>query len=187
MTAIVVNHLREMYQNIGTAVLYCSYNMDQLQTRVKLLGGLVRQLVSQKHTELEALQELYEACKKSGRPPTFAELSCCFEQIIGLYSQVFILIDAVDECGNAEAHALISEIQLLQARRPSAQLMLTFRPHVRIGGCFTRAREIEIRAGDGDLGHYLNCNMLRLSKRVHDTPALKEVAVSRIIRAAHGM
>jgi hypothetical protein len=186
MTAIVVNYLHSIAFDAGVAVLYCSY-MQQKQVREQLLAGLLRQLVHQQHYVSENVQALHTLCEKARRSPTFEELSSLLQHTAGTYSRLFIVIDALDECPTAERLALMSEIQRLQEFLPGIRFMATFRPHLILDNNFAHAEQLEIRADDSDLRHYVNCNISMLSPRVEETPWLKEAVVERITLAADGM
>jgi hypothetical protein len=186
MTAIVVNYLREKTSDAGVAVAYCSY-MQREHVQEKVLAGLLRQLVKQQHCSSEKVQTLFAACQRAVRLPTFDELSSLLQHVAGTYPRVFIVIDALDECPSADFLALVTESVRLQELLPTVQFLATFRPHLTFDNSNADSDELEIRASDSDLEHYLKCNISRLSRRVEETPLLKEAVVQGIIEAADGM
>ncbi len=189
MTAIVVHHLRSrlLGHDIGIAVLYCSYRMRDEQKKEKLMGALLRQLVTPKHSALEVLQALVEQCKAEGRRPTFDELSKLIQHVFNAYTKVYVIIDALDECASVEWSPLMAELQRLQAMLPAVRLMVTFRPQIDVKNNFLAVSKLEIRADDGDLERYIDNNIMHLSKYVVENPTLKKDVIQGIIKAADGM
>ncbi len=190
MAAIVVNHLRVAYssrEDIGVAVLYCSYSMRAEQTKEKLLAALLRQLVKPEHSASEKLETLFEQCEKAKRRPTFSELTGLLQYVAGTYSEVFVVVDALDECDAKEWCPIISELRHMQSLLPALKLLITFRPHVTITEDFTEAATMEICADSWDLEHYVNEQIPNLSKHVEENVSLREEVIQGIVKAADGM
>ncbi len=190
MTAIVVNNLLatcSTQDDAGVAVLYCSYNMREEQTKEKLLAGLVRHILKYEHSLSERLRTLHMRCVMEMRRPTFSELSSVLHFVASTYSSVFIAIDALDECASTQWRPLISEIRRLQDIHLGVRLMATFRPQIDFDDQHLNGEQLEIRATDLDLERFIHSNVSLLSKHVEETPALKKDVVQSIIKAADGM
>jgi hypothetical protein len=190
MTAIVINYLYVTYSrcdDIGVAVLYCSYGTREEQTKEKLLAGLIRQLVKHRHSESEILMTHYEKCKNAKRRPSFSELSDMLQYVAATYSKIFVVVDALDEYESTVWSPIISKLRRLQTLLPELGLMVTFRPHIAVAEEFSRAVNFEIRASSKDLEYYVARNMSRLSKRVEETQGLGDELIRGIVEAAGGM
>jgi Cdc6-like AAA superfamily ATPase len=190
MTAIAVNYLRERFANsddVGVAVVYCSYSIREEQTEEKLLAALLRQLVKPKHSESERFRTLYETCKRAERGPVFSELSSLLGEVTATYSTVYIVVDALDECEGTMWSTFLTEIQRVQALIPILKLMTTFRPHVAVAKELPETKRIEIRADSRDLERYVTEHISRLSKSIHETEGLQKEVVDGIVIAADGM
>jgi hypothetical protein len=190
MTAIVVNHLGDRFprrDEVGIAVLYFSYSMRGEQTKEKLLAGLLRQLVKREHCYSETVQSLYEQCKSAGRRPLLNDMVVLLDYVAGTFSQVFVVVDALDECEGTEWSPLVRELRGLQTMFPALRLMFTFRPHVVVLEKMANATTINIRAHPSDLEHYVVMQLSRLSKHVTETANLRRDVIQGIVKAADGM
>ncbi len=190
MSAIVVNWLGERFprrDEVGIAVLYCSYTMQEEQTKEKLVAGLLRQLVKREQFESEKVHSIYENCKSAGRRPKLTELAALLQHVAGAFSKAFVIVDALDECVGMEWSPLVSELRGLQALCPALRLMLTFRPHVTIADEMAEAAILNIRANPSDMEHYVAMQLWRLSKHVTETTELRREVVTGIVDAADGM
>ncbi len=169
MSAIAVNWLGERFprrNEVGIAVLYCSYSMQEEQTKEKLVAGLLRQLLKREQFETKKVHSIYEECKSARRRPNLKELATLLQHVAGGFSKAFVIVDALDECVGMEWSPLVSELRGLQAQCPALRLMITFRPHVTIAEKMPEAAILNIRADPNDLGHYVTMQLRRLSKHV---------------------
>jgi hypothetical protein len=190
MSAIAVNWLGERFprrDEVGIAILYCSYSMQEEQTKEKLVAGLFRQLVKREQIESETVHLIYEECKSAKRRPNLKELAAMLQHVAGAFAKVFVIVDALDECVGMERLPLVSELRDLQALVPTLRLMLTFRPHVTIADEMGEATILNIRADPSDLKHYVTMQLWRLSKHVTETAELRQEVVKGIVDAADGM
>lgn len=107
------------------------------------------------------------------------------------FSKAFILVDAMDEC--AEANGVRdSFLALLQGlvKEPNVRLMITSRPLTVVKTVFSSITEIEIQASDGDLRLFLETRVLdkpRLAPLVKADPVLKDRIIKTLISKAAGM
>jgi hypothetical protein len=190
MSAIAMNWLGERFprrDEVGIAVLYCSYSMQEEQSREKLVAALLRQLVKREQLESEKVHSIYEECKSAKRRPNLKELASMLQHVAGSFSKAFVIVDALDECVGMEWSPLASELRGLQALCPALRLMLTFRPHVTIAEKMGEATTLHILADPNDLKHYVTMQLWRLSKHVTETAELRQEVVKGIVDAADGM
>ncbi|KAF4470808.1 Ankyrin repeat domain-containing 50 [Fusarium albosuccineum] len=101
ITAIVVDHLSARFDgngSVGIAYLYCNYRQQQQQKAEHLLASLLRQLIHGQPYIPDCVQALYNRFKDRRRGLTFHEISTTLHTVIALYSRVYIVADALDEC-----------------------------------------------------------------------------------------
>jgi hypothetical protein len=190
MSAIEVNYLEKKFprrDEVGIAVLFCSYSMQEEQTKEKLLAGLLRQLVKRTHWGSEKLQTFHEQYKNAGKRPSFNDMVILFHHVAGTLSNLFVVVDALDECEGTNWSPLISELRRLQSLVPVLRLMITFRPHIAVAEELADAATLNIRADRGDLEHYVKMQLPRLSKHVTETANLREEVIKGIVDASDGM
>jgi hypothetical protein len=189
MTAIVVNYLRDKFSNhddVGIGFIYCSYGMQEEQTKEKLMAGFLRQLIKPEYFESDKVQTLYEQCKEAGRRPSFSELSNMLHDVTQTYSATYVIVDALDECG-PEWPLLISGFQHMQSLLTALRIMVTFRPHVDVAEKFADFVPFDIRARSWDLKQYVMGQLSLLSKHVKENSSLREEVIEGIANAADGM
>lgn len=189
LAAIVVQALRKRLPSHEKAVayLYCNYRMHEEQSAPNLVAGLAKQLLKPGHSSLQHVQTLIDECKRLPRLPTLDELSGVLRLVVGSYSSVFIVVDALDECERAERRRLLSQLRLLQSQMLNVHLLATSRPQLVLEDTFSDAVSLEIRAHPTDLEHYILSQVNRLSKHVERTVGLRNDVVRKVTDAADGM
>lgn len=104
MSSLMIDHLRTLQDDSlssGVAGIYCTYK--EPQTIANLLGSLLQQLV-------ERLDELPPSLSGE-RSLSSREISTALIEVFPKYDQIFLVIDALDEC--TSAIDLLKEIQKL--------------------------------------------------------------------------
>jgi hypothetical protein len=190
LASIVVNYLFHRFQrkeddiqddniqndySIGIAYLYCDFRRPQEQTLGNLLLSLLKQLVQEQPSVPDIIRVLYDRYKDKPLRPLPDEIIGALNSVTALYSRVFIIVDALDECPkHDECRArFLSEIFDLQAKT-RANLFATSRDIPEIREAFAESLSVEIRASDEDLGVYLDGNMSQLPAFDGRSPKLRE-------------
>ncbi|KAH0537365.1 hypothetical protein FGG08_005844 [Glutinoglossum americanum] len=176
------------HETIGIAYIYCDYRSRLDHTPVNLLASVLKQLLQEGHPISENLRKLYTHHINRATHPTVDELSKLLHSEMSRYSQVFILVDALDECSDSDGRRqlLLSKIHALQATN-NMNLMATSRPVPKIMQEFQQAIRLEIRASDGDVQRYLEGQMPRMASCVMRNINLQEIIKSNIIDVVDGM
>ncbi|KAL3450534.1 ankyrin repeat-containing domain protein [Aspergillus insuetus] len=195
ITATVVEHLTTDFQDTGSVAivhLYLSYQSATEQTLGNLLGSLVKQLLRQMQ-ELpdQQVRNMY-ADKLKENLPQVDEHMAALRYLVTMYSKVYIVVDALDECSDDPAGVqgrhrskLLAAIRELQLRG-CVNLLATARLIPDIEKMFTDCPSFEIRATDEDLDVYLNDCVAGITS-VTISPELKTDIVRRIKQAVDGM
>lgn len=191
ITAIVVNYLcMKFYKdtNIGVAYIYCNFKRNHEQTLQDLLLSILKQLSRCRLSTPNPVKSLYDLhnCHRT-RPPADEILRALYS-VTALYSNVFIITDALDECQvNQGCRKLfISELLRIQSKC-GVNIFATSRFVPDIQREFEKCLTLEIRASDQDVRRYLDAHMSMLPKCVSRNSDLQEKIISTICDAFDGM
>jgi hypothetical protein len=159
------------------------------QKAVDLIASLLQQLVQRGLVISDDIVSLYRHHSKKQTRPTLDELSKLLQSEVRRLSDVFIVIDALDECleGNHTGESFLAEIQKLQ---PTIHLLITSRHISTIEREFEKAARVEIRASHEDVRRYLEGRIEskgRLARLVKADPTLQATIVNTIAEKAEGM
>ncbi|KAL6803985.1 ankyrin repeat-containing domain protein [Trichoderma sp. SZMC 28012] len=191
MTAAVINDLFTRYKDdteIGISYLFCDYRKHNEQKAEDLVANLLKQLTQRRDMIPDCIQELYAECKKNPKRPSLSELSEAMRSICLLYSKVFIVIDALDECQTADGcrKYLLSTLFKLQ-EETNANFFATSRNIPEILEAFKQSSFLEISAKDEDVQKYLARNMGRLPSFVLRSLELQKEINTIISEISSGM
>lgn len=190
IAAIVTDHLWKAYQDddIGIAYLSCNYQRREEQRAVHLVAIILKQLIQERPSVSDSVNALYELHVERGTRPSFDELSKSLRSVLGHYSRVFIIIDALDECTDEDGtrNVLLSEIRSIQIQT-DVRLMVTSRPITSITKSFEDDLCLEIYASNEDVEQYLEGRMLRQSTRILQKPDLRQLISKSILENIDGM
>jgi Cdc6-like AAA superfamily ATPase len=191
LTSIVVENLDMRFQDnlsVGVAYLYCNFQRQDEQKAEDLLASLLKQLAQRQSSLPDSVKCLYERHKGKQTRPSLDEVSRTLSSVATLYSSVFIIVDALDECqvsGGCRAKFL-AEIFSLQAKY-GVNLFATSRLIPEITERFKESISLEIRASEEDVRRYLDGHMLQLPGFVIKSPELQEEIKTEIVRSVDGM
>ena len=191
LTSIVVSDLCHRFchdTTIGIAYIYCNFKRKHEQTLEDLLLNLLKQLAQSQFSLPNIIKDLYERHQKNRTRPLFNEICEALQSMTAIYSSVFIIVDALDECQTSDACRTIflSAIFTLQAKT-RANLFVTSRYIPNIKKEFEGSTLLEIQASEEDIRRYLDGNMLQLPGFVTRSPKLQEEIKATIVKAVHGM
>jgi len=160
LTAIMIDDLTIRFQNdssIGIAYLYCHFQRRDEQKAEDLFANLLKQLSQERRSLPESVKGLYDQHQVKRPRPPFDEIVKTLHDVAAMYSRIFIVVDALDECqvsGGCRMRFL-SEIFNLQAKC-GANLFATSRFLPDIIETFKGSILLEIRASNEDIRAYLD-------------------------------
>ncbi|TEY74291.1 hypothetical protein BOTCAL_0074g00210 [Botryotinia calthae] len=191
MTSIVVDHLSTKFDSdgsIGIAFLYCNYQQQHEQKTEHLLRNLLRQLIQGQSSIPDSVQALYNRHKGNRRQPSLNEISRILHSVTAIYSRVFVIVDALDECQDSDGcrKTFMEEILSLQAKI-GANLFATSRPIPEIIQKFAGGISLEIRACNEDVRLYLDGRLSQLPAFVRRYPKLQDEIKTEIVKTVDGM
>ena len=143
--------------DLTVAWLYCDYNAQQEQTVGNMMGAILKRLVGR-----EIPEDIQKAFQE-GRRPLLADLIRMLRIAIASLPQVFICIDALDECLSKNLLEVLESLRDIFRESPSTRIFLTGRPHV--GGdiqrYFPNTVAIPISPNTDDIRNYLEMRLNR--------------------------
>lgn len=160
-----------------------------MQTPVNLVASLVRSLILKEPVIPEDVKAVYENHILQGTRPSLSECSRLLQAVVGRFSKVFIVLDALDECpttGGARDD-LLAEIQKLQ---PGISLLVTSRDIPNIEHGLHGPYCLEVRAHDEDIKNYIKEHISSSNELMVYTrrdPKLYDDIITTIVGKAQGM
>jgi hypothetical protein len=191
LTSVVVKELNTRFQNdkrIGVAYLYCNFRQQDEQKAEDLLASLLKQLTQDQSSLPESVKSLYNNHKDKRTRPSFDEISRTLQSVAAMYSRVFIIVDALDECQVSDSCRMrfLSDIFNFQAKC-QANLFVTSRFIPEINKKFDESIRLEIRASNQDVQRYLDSHISQLPSCVLHSSELQDEIKAAIIKAFGGM
>jgi len=131
----VIDHLCDgpCDEDTTTAMFYCEFRDQQEQTTTNIMGAILKQLVVRGGV-LEGVRKAFQKAKNEvgGRGLRLPEIEQMLKQAVAILPQVFICIDALDECIPKHLLELLASLKYTLAESPRARIFVTGRPHVQV-------------------------------------------------------
>ena len=147
--------------DIAVAALYYDFSAQQEQTIINVMGNILKQLVGRGIPKY--IREAFQKGKGEigGRGPRLADLMGMLRIAIASLRQVFIRIDALDECLPKHLPELLKSLGDIVRESPTTRIFLTGRPHIRedIQRYLTKVVVIPISPNKGDIRNYLKMRL----------------------------
>jgi hypothetical protein len=191
LTSVVVEILYTRFQDdlsVGIAYIYCNFQRQDEQKAEDLLASLLRQLTQGLPSLPDTVKFLYDRHYAKRTRPSFDEISRSLQSVAALYSRVFIIVDALDECRASDGcrAGFLTEVFNLRAKC-RANLFATSRFIPEIMEKFDGSISLEIRASVEDVRRYVHSRISHLPSFVGRNPKLQEDIETEIVNAADGM
>jgi hypothetical protein len=134
------------------------------------------------------IKSLHNKHKDKGTKPLFNKLSRTLYVVAAMYSRVFIIVDALDECQESDncRTTFLSEIFNLQAKT-GANLFATSRFIPEVTEKFKGRPSREILASDEDVRRYLDGHMSPRRAFLRENLELQDEIKTKIVKAMKGM
>ena len=191
LSAIIIDDLSIRFRgeaDIGIMYLYCNFRRRDEQNAESLLASLLKQLCQERASLPDSVKVLYKKHKVKRTRPSFDEISKTLQSVTTIFSKVFIIIDALDECQTTDGcrTRFLTEIFLAQAKS-GANVFATSRFLPEVIERFEGSISLEIRASKEDVRRYLDGCMFRLPAFVGRSPDLQEEIKTGIVSLVKGM
>lgn len=190
-SSIVVDYLRreraqrQLSEKIGIAVLYLRYN-DPEQTLENLLASLLKQLAQEQDTVPPLLQGLFEQHRDHNMAPSLEDITTVLTSLIETYTEVFFIVDALDECVDEVRWELLEKLRLCK----KAHLMITSRLLDSIGQELEDFERLEIKANKADLELFIDHRIQKnknLRKVVEKSSRMRTDIKDAVVRTSEDM
>lgn len=175
----------------GVAYFYCDYKDDQSQQLHNILGSLAAQLATQNDRSLDLLQKHYAMYHSPGKlsvTPVKPSLVQVLQEMSAYFTEVFIIVDALDECGQNVTTVVESLAGLSTGDKCKIKALFLSRDEYAISSCLHNGFvHIPIAARSHDLKLYvasqietrMNSGRLRIKN-----PALKDEIMEKLVNGS---
>jgi len=128
-----------------------------------MMGAILKQLVAGREMPKDIREAFQEAKKIGGRRPLLPNLMRMLRIAIAPLPQVFICVDALDECLPRNLPELLELLRDIVRESPNTRIFLTGRPHIKedIQRYFTKAVVTPISPNTDDIRNYLDMRLSR--------------------------
>lgn len=153
------------------------------------MACILQQLISDKQSFLSDLKILYAQHNKENTRPSVPDIVSLLQGVVLSYSKVFIIIDALDECTDADdvRFILLTELKKLQHR---ICLLVMSRPIPDLEEPLEGAIRVNVEASLIDIKNYLLQrleNTRSMQRHLTEEPSLRDKIVSVISQKIKGM
>ena len=151
-------------EDITVACMYCDFLAQQEQTIASMMGVILKQLVGGDDIPIYLREAFQEGQKEiGGRGLLLADLMPMLRKAIASLPQVFICIDALDECLPKNLPEFLESLRDIVQESPTTRIFLTGRPHVEgaIRRYFTKAVVIPVSPNADDIRNYVEMKLDR--------------------------
>ncbi|KAJ2988192.1 hypothetical protein NUW58_g4110 [Xylaria curta] len=190
LASIVIDELTTRFadnKDIGIAYIYFNFRRKDDQKTDNLFAGLLKQL-AQRILLPESVKSLHNECKETRTRPSLDKILRTLQSVADMYSRVFIIVDALDECQTSDGcrKEFLSELLDFQAEC-GVNLFVTSRFMGEVTEKFEGSISLEIRASEQDLRRYVAGHISRLPSFVGRNPDLQTEIQNQIVKAVDGM
>jgi len=171
----------------AVAYVYCNYK-ERNCTASNVIASLLLQLVERQVEMPEEIKKAYQQHAKCKTRPPLGEYVSLLKQAVCRFSMVYIVIDALDECSDADGTGgFLPEIRRLPSH---VRLLVTSRVVASIEAGFEGEVRLDILATDKDVEVYAAARIeesKQLAEHVKDDPGLRTLILDSTVQRARGM
>lgn len=190
--SIVIDHLRQQKSQssdsagVGIAMIYLKYN-DKGQSLNNLLASLLVQLIQEQTPLSGTVRRLYESYGDYGTNPSLKDISDALSEALDLYTEVFFVVDALDECNDETRWGLVEKLRELL---PKARLLILSRFRGDIDEELTEFKRLEIKASKADVEIFIDAQIeqnVNLRRIIQKSPSLRGDIKEGVVKTAKEM
>lgn len=174
---------------------YFTFRDIEKQSVENAIRSLISQLYHKREDARGPLDSLYATCNNGGNQPGQASLQAAFQSMIAKCDEVWIVLDALDECHADSKHpvyGLLPWIKSLQSLLLNTHLLVTSRPEQDIKSSIeTWASNdsiilLQSEVVDDDISSYVRYHV-RQMERWRAVPEVRGAIETQLIERADGM
>ena len=194
----MIKHMQDKFKevgDVGIAYIYCDYKDQLNQTTPRLLSSIARQLFEQRPALLPQVKDFRKKHRDSNTRPTLKDYSELLSSMVRQFSQVYLMVDALDECAevdgerNTKRHLFVNELKQLQSSTDrSLHLLITSRPLPDIEQDLRDALKLEIRASNDDITAYVKWKIShsrKLTRYTDEDSTLEQEITDSLLEKCH--
>lgn len=194
-----MNYLKENLKSdsdkVGLAYFYCDYKDVQKQCPTRTLGTLLAMLGAQNKNVFHELKTFFEKQRKENLAytPSFDELRNLLLVVSTsrFFSQIYIVIDALDECNDREA-LMDALLELSSETTGCAKVLVTSRNELDIHSAFSKMPNVFMQKDDvsADVESYITSEVrsrIQSKKIKLRDPSLEQEITAALTKKADGM
>lgn len=190
LASTVIDHLKQSYrqEETGIAYIYCVHNGAH-QTPINFLGSLLQQLALESVAILEDIKSCHKHHARYGTRPTLDEISRLLRSQVEKFDQVFIVIDALDECPERDQTRKLLLVGV-RSLLPKVRIMVTSRDIPSIENMLKYDTRLEIRAREHDLRNFIKSQMEHrdgLADLLEDHDDVQSSITATLLEKTNGM
>jgi Cdc6-like AAA superfamily ATPase len=193
LTATIIDDLITRFPHVQSTrivYIYCNFNREHEQRLEYLIAALIKQLSQARPSLPKSLTTLYNKHQIRRTRPSAEELSRVPLSVASLYTRIFVVVDALDECQRASGcrSRFLSQIFALQDAF-SINVFATSRPIPEIEETFEHCLWKRIIAPEEDIRSFLHSemHMPQMPKLIQRDNDLQKEISSQIVDLADGM
>ncbi|KAJ7589687.1 hypothetical protein C8J56DRAFT_939310, partial [Mycena floridula] len=186
ISSIIFDYLQQKVaqSGVGIACVFCDYNHAEMQTEQELLYSIAKQLCFKSGS----FHDIFISGKS--RPEDLASITETLRAVLELYTHVYVVVDALDECTDDSRDKLVSAFHSLMECQ-HLKLLVTSRRHISPQTLeFTEHSSINISAQNQDIESYI-IQMIkepgRFNRLVNSDDTLKTDIIAGVTKKASGM
>jgi ankyrin repeat domain-containing protein 50 len=185
---------------VGVAFAYFKYDSPDSQKPSRVVSTFIKQLCWKREQIPQRLLDFYRTHDRDVRTPAFDKYKDSFLLLAKSFDQIFLVIDALDECKQDEQDQITNREQImdfifdLTDTLPCAKVFVTSRREADIKNAFARHKaptiEIETRNVVEDINAYIHDrveDLVRAGKLRLRKPTLKKMIIETLVTKAEGM
>lgn len=199
LSSAIVEDLEEKDASQKPLYFYFDFNNTSKQSFEKAVRSLITQLYGKRGDVRRHLDLLYSSCEDGIRQPSIDQLRNTFQDMVQVAGEVWIILDALDECQTRVGHSAEGLLSWIESIRSSQQtnfhILATSRPEQEIQSTIKKwAREQDIIPIQSDLVAEDIRAYVHTKVREHDDlsrwqsrPDVQDQIESALTQKAHGM
>jgi hypothetical protein len=179
------------FQTTGLAFIYCNHKEYLTQSVEYFIGSIVRQLVGRGSSIPLEVHALYEKYRGKDTNPTYEEYINLLQLLAKGYSEVYIVIDALDECVDKGGEIIWSDLLgKLERSVNNLRLLYTSRYIEDTVRILKRSSRIDISASPVDIDLFIRAQASSKPLLLHfcmEHPDLENEIVQTVSSKSDGM
>lgn len=184
IAAIAIDHLTSIKESDdnGVAYIFCNYKAQADQSAPALLAALLKQLVQSQADPAGPVLQMCDLHFNRKSRPSVDEIFRALQLACLTYATVYVVVDALDECTDADddRSQLLDKLHQLQATI-DVRLLCTSRYITDIAQRFQSDPRLEVRASEEDVRRFIAGQMPRLPKYDEQLKCTIENKITEIV------